>query len=200
MGLVVRISAYFPPDASPPVAFREAFGRVAALEAKFSTYRQDSELRRLQAAAWRVPTPVSPEMAFVLGHALRIARDSGGAFDPTVGSVTRLLRQGSERRRGPPEAALREAWIRTGWDQIRLDMPERMVSLSRRDLQLDLGGIAKGYIADEALAAMQRAGPPGHSSRWPGTLRWVPLPQARRAGGSGLTEPVRAAPSNGSWF
>ena len=160
MGIVVRIAAYFPPDASPPRTFREAFDRIGSLAARFSSYREDSELRLLEATAWREPVPVSPEFAFLLEQALRLARDSGGAFDPTLGSVTRLLRAESRPLGGPEEELLREAWSRTGWEGISLDMETRTVSLAHRGMQLDLGGIAKGYIADEALAKVRMRGVP----------------------------------------
>ncbi len=158
MGLVVRISAYFPLDASPPTAFRAAYARVAELAAKFSTYREDSELRLVEDVAWREPVLISPEFAFLLGHALRLARDSGGAFDPTLGNVTRLFRAKDWQRAGPPDRTLAEAWSRTGWKRVELHSSSRMLSFAHRGVQLDLGGIAKGYVADEALAEMQRAG------------------------------------------
>ncbi len=157
MGLVVRISAYFPSGSKPPEVFRAAFERVAVLAAKFSTYQANSELRRLEGVAWREPVRVSDEFVFLLGHALQVARDSDGGFDPTIGSVTRLLRAGRWGRRGPPDHLLRQAWDRTGWKQIDLRPASRTVSFTRRGVQLDLGGIAKGYIADEALAELRRA-------------------------------------------
>ncbi len=158
MGTVVRIEAYIPGDASAPKAFRAAFDRIGFLARKFSSYREDSELRQVEKRAGRARVSVSHEFAFLLGAALRIARESGGAFDPTVGRVTRLARADGWRREGPSARALREAWRRTGWRRVRLDETSRSVRFARRGMQLDLGGIAKGYIADEALEALAKAG------------------------------------------
>ena len=158
MGGVVRISAYFPPEISPPGAFQHAFDRVGAVSQKFSSYDEGSELRSIEEAAWHEPTPVSPEFARLLGHALQLARQTGGAFDPTLGRVTRLLRTKGWRREGPPKEALLEAWNRTGWAHVELDASKLELSIVRQGLQFDLGGIAKGYAADEALAALKRAG------------------------------------------
>ena len=158
MGVVVRISAYMPASIDPPQAFREAFDRVAAVSQRFSSYDDASELRQVEQMAWQGRTPVSAEFARLLGHGLRLARLSGGAFDPTLGSVTRLLRTEGWGSAGPPESELREAWSRTGWAHVHLSSPRLEVSVGRRGLQFDLGGIAKGYAADEALAALRRIG------------------------------------------
>ena len=158
MGVVVRIRAYFPPDVGPPGAFRQAFDRVRAVARRFSSYSEDSELRNVEETAWRQPTPVSPELARLLGHALQLARQTDGAFDPTLGRVTRLLRAKGWGDEGPPQDAFLEARSLTGWTHVRLDASSLEVSIGRRGLQFDLGGIAKGFAADEALAALQRAG------------------------------------------
>jgi len=94
MGAVVRIEAYVPAGISPALAFRAAFDRVGELAGRLSSYRADSELRQLERKAWRSPTSVSEDFARVLGHAIELARQSDGAFDPTLGRVTRLVRAG----------------------------------------------------------------------------------------------------------
>ena len=158
MGAVVRISAYFPAGVDPPRVFRRAFDRVETVTRRFSSYDSGSELRRVERLAWREPTPVSPEFARLLAQALRLARESGGAFDPTLGRVTRLLRGEGWGRGAPSEDRLRKAWRRTGWSHVELDASNLSIAFTIRGLQLDLGGIAKGYAADEALAALRRAG------------------------------------------
>ena len=158
MGAVVRIDAYVPQDVSVARAFRSAFDRVALLARRLSSYREDSELREVESRAWREPVPASIDFVRVLGAALRIARESGGAFDPTLGRVTRLLRGPGWGREGPGREALAEAWTRTGWTNVELDAGSRTVFLRRRGVQFDFGGIAKGYIADQALQALGQAG------------------------------------------
>ena len=158
MGVVVRIEAYFPPGASAPRTFRAAFDRIASLERTFSTYRADSELRQVEERAWRRSVGVSRDLATVLDQALRLARQSQGAFDPTLRRVTRLVREPGRGRASLSERALREAWRRTGWRHVQFDAGRRTLRVRRRGLQWDLGGIAKGYIADEALGALERAG------------------------------------------
>ena len=160
MGVVVRLEAYFPSGANPARVFRATFDRIADLSLKFSSYRDDSELREVERHAWREPHPVSTEFAHLLGEALVLARESGGAFDPTVGRVTRLLRKPTSGPEGPNRRELRKAWDASGWRHVELDARNQTVFIRKRGLQLDLGGIAKGYIADQALKTLAMSGVP----------------------------------------
>ena len=158
VGTLVRIDAYVPADAGPPQIFRAVFDRVAELEMIFSTYRPDSELRQLEVRAWRHAVPVSGELSELLGRALELARASGGAFDPTLGRATRLVRASGWGREGPASAALEEALLESGWQHVEIRGSPPTTYLSDRGLAMDLGGIAKGYIADQALAELARLG------------------------------------------
>lgn len=158
MGLVVRIEAYVPENVNPALAFRAAFDRVGELERKLSSYREDSELREVERKAWRARVPVSGDLAFVLSRAIELARQSNGAYDPTLGRVTRLVRAHGWGRAGPDPLDLRDAWNLTGWRHVEVDQAARTVFFHRRGLQIDLGGIAKGFIADEALKTLRVAG------------------------------------------
>ncbi len=157
-GTLVRIEACFPSGVNPPGAFRAAFDRVAEIERCLSSYLEHSELRRLEPLAWRHAVPVSPDLGSVLAMALKLARDSQGAFDPTLGRVTRLLRAFGWGRQGPEPATLRAALRHTGWRHVELGARGRAVFIGKRGITLDLGGVAKGYIADQALAELARLG------------------------------------------
>ena len=151
LGLVVRIEAYASQAVNPARAFRAAFDRVADLEQKFSSYRQNSEIRRVEDRAWKEPVPVSNDLSRLLRLALSIARETGGAFDPAIGALTRLARESGL----PVTPAQHQAFARarrfTGWQQVSLDSERGTVLLMAKGVRFDLGGIAKGYIADEAL-------------------------------------------------
>ena len=158
MGVIVRIDAYLPGDTNPARVFRAAFDRVATLEQTFSSYRADSEVRRVEKLAWREPIPISAEFSAVLGHALTVAGASGGAFDPTVGSITGLLRRNKTLQTPSDRAAMAAARSLTGWREVEHDASAGTVFLRRQGMQLDFGGIAKGYIADEVLRVLKQAG------------------------------------------
>ena len=158
MGMVVRVEAYVPENINPARAFRAAFDRVANLAHSLSSYRDDSEVRAVERKAWKSHVPISEDLAAVLGRALELARRSEGAFDPTLGRVTRLVRARGRGQTGPEPSALEDAWKLTGWQHVELDQASRTVFLGLQGLQIDLGGVAKGFIADEALKTLRQAG------------------------------------------
>jgi FAD:protein FMN transferase len=158
MGVEARVVLYAPDEETAARAARSAFARIAVLDSLLSDYRVDSELNRLSAASGGPPVSVSGELFFVLSRAQELARLSGGAFDVTIGPLVRLWREA--RRSGvlPSPEAREAAMARTGWRYLRLDSATRSARLLRPGMQLDLGGIAKGYAADEALAALRAEG------------------------------------------
>ncbi|MCH7801610.1 MAG: FAD:protein FMN transferase, partial [Chloroflexi bacterium] len=83
---------------------------------------------------------------------------TGGAFDVTVGPYVRLWRRARRGKTMPLERLLTEAKTSVGYRHLRLDEHRRTVQLTRAKMRLDLGGIAKGYAADEALAVLKRHG------------------------------------------
>ena len=158
MGIEARIVLYAPGEEAAARAARAGFARIALLDSLLSDYRVDSELNRLSAASGGPPVRVSEELFFVLSRAQEIARLSDGAFDVTSGPLVRLWREA--RRTGvlPSPEQRREASARSGWSYLVLDSAARTARLLRPGMQLDLGGIAKGYAADEALAALRAEG------------------------------------------
>jgi thiamine biosynthesis lipoprotein len=202
MGIEARLVLYAPDEREAADAARAAFGRIARLDSLMSDYRSDSELSRLSARAGGPPVPVSDELFLVLARAQALARLSDGAFDVTVGPLVRLWRQARRTATLPSPAELAEARSRVGWRHLRLDSVARTAHLLRPGMLLDLGGIAKGYAADEALRALRAAGveralvemggdlvagaPPPGEPGWHVTVssaapERAPLPLARRA-------------------
>lgn len=159
MGTEVRLVLYAPDSARASEAAEAAFARLDTLNTRLSDYRAESELNRLSATAgtgrW---VPVSEELWTVLAEARRLAEATGGAFDPTVGPLTRWWRWARRRNQLPPAEALAEALEAVGYRHVRLDSAKRRVRLDRPGMRLDLGGIAKGYAADEALAVLAAHG------------------------------------------
>jgi thiamine biosynthesis lipoprotein len=159
MGMPVRIVLYAAEPALAERAARAAFARVAELDAILTDYRPDSELSRL-AGTTGIWTPISADLFAVLKRALEIAEASGGAFDPTVGPLTLMWREVRRTRRLPEATELASARARVGWRYLRLDDTPRAARLDRAGMRLDLGGIAKGYILQEALTVLASQGTP----------------------------------------
>jgi thiamine biosynthesis lipoprotein len=150
MGMPVRIRLYSSSEAHARAAAAAAFARIAALDQVMSDYRPDSELRRL-GRRW---SPVSRELVAVVERAIEIADATGGAFDPTVGPLVGLWREARQSRRLPEATAIVAAKRLVGWQHVQLDAARSTVRLARDGVRLDLGGIAKGYIIQQALQAM----------------------------------------------
>lgn len=158
MGVQARIVLYAPEAQAARTAALAAFDRLAALEDVMSDYRPASELMRLCARSGGDPVPVSDDLFAVLARAEELARLSDGAFDVTVGPYVRLWRAARRTGRMPAADALAEAAARVGWRHVVLDAAAQTVRLAVPGMQLDLGGIAKGYAIDAALAVLRAHG------------------------------------------
>ncbi len=152
MGTVARITAYAP-DAAP---VRAAFARIHALDAALSDYKPESELMRLCRRGRAGPVAVSDDLFRVLALSQEIAGASDGAFDVTLGPVVRLWRQARAEKRLPTPEELARARAAAG--HRNLVVRSGAVELLAEGMSLDLGGIAKGFAASEALAAMRALG------------------------------------------
>jgi FAD:protein FMN transferase len=158
MGTLVKITVYTSSEDDARRAFGAGFDRIAALDAILSDYKPDSELSRISGIAVGTPVKVSRDLFTVLEAAQELAEATGGAFDITQGPVIRLWREARRSRHVPDADALREAASRTGHQKLHVDRDRCTVRLDRPGMVLDVGGIAKGYAASEALAAISNLG------------------------------------------
>ncbi len=156
MGTLFSIKLYAANEQQAKNAFRAAFARIAELDATLSDYRGDSELSR--ATKSPPPVAVSNDLYTVLAKGQWLAEQTDGAFDVTVGSLTHLWRRSRRARVLPDDAVLQDALRRSGYQKMHLDPSAHSVCFDVRDMQLDVGGIAKGYAADQALAVLSQAG------------------------------------------
>jgi FAD:protein FMN transferase len=154
MGTKFRIVLYAPDQSTADKAAKAAFARVAHLNRVMSDYIADSELMTLCKKSEKAPTgpiPVSDELFFVLDKAREVSELSDGAFDVTIGPVVRLWRQARKDRELPEPDVLKATLKRVGYKNVELDPKAKTVNLKIAGMLLDLGGIAKGYAADEGL-------------------------------------------------
>lgn len=158
MGVEARLVLYASDSTRAVEAARAAFQRIAELDAIMSDYREDSELMQLTRAPAGAWVPVSEPLWAVLERAQELAQLSDGAFDVTAGPLIQLWREARRTGELPDPDALRVARSRSGWTHLSLDPDRRAVRLAVNGMRLDLGGIAKGYAADEALAVLRRQG------------------------------------------
>jgi thiamine biosynthesis lipoprotein len=158
MGTTIKIIVYAADQATADRAAKAAFARVAELDGIMSDYKPASELMRLCAKAGGDPVMVSDDLWTVLERAQEVAKRSDGAFDVTVGPMVRMWRRARRTRQMPDEEDLAKAKALVGYDKVTLDPKAHTVRLAKKGMQLDLGGIAKGYAADQALAVLKKDG------------------------------------------
>lgn len=168
MGTLFTIRVWVPHDVEPEnhslerctAACREAFDRVAELNGVFSDYLIDSELSRLSRAPADTEVLVSEALLDILLQAEELHRRSGGAFDVTVGPMVRLWRRARKNGELPRREQIDAARARTGMEHLAIDPNRRTVRKGVDGMSLDLGGIAKGYAADEMLRLLEERGFP----------------------------------------
>lgn len=159
MGVRFQIILYAPSDEVAERAFQLAFGEIERLDNLLSDYKPESELSMLgMGSPHHEAVAIDPSFAEVLRAAVSISELSDGAFDPTVGPLTRLWRKSQRVKTLPDEATLSEALNATGYQAVQIDADESAVRLKLDGMRLDLGGIAKGYAADRALSELREIG------------------------------------------
>ena len=170
----------------PPIlAFREAH----RLDAMLSNYQDESEWSHVNREAAAHPVDVTPELFSVLSSCLEYSRQSDGAFDITVGALMKVWGFYKGEGRMPRPADVTDALAKVGYRHVLLDPSARTVRFSRRGIELDPGGIGKGYAVDRIVDVLKRervdvalvsasgssiyglGAPPEDSRGWPITIR-----------------------------
>lgn len=167
MGVEFEVVLYAADEAQAAAALTKAMDRIAALDQALSDYDLASELSKLSAtshpadakAASAFPAvKVSDDLWTVLTASQEISRASGGAFDVTVGPLTKLWRRARRQKELPDAELLQAAQAAVGYRFLKLDPAARTAQLLKPNMRLDLGGIAKGYAADEAVKTVVAGG------------------------------------------
>ncbi len=161
MGTYVRAVVYAESETDALRAFDAAYARLEQLNAVMSDYDRTSELSRLSASSGRgEAVHVSDDLWKVLDASVNMSRASGGAFDVTVGPMVVLWRRARRLQQLPAPRRIEAAKQAVGYQHVKLDAARKTVTLQQSDMRLDLGGIAKGYAAQEALAEFTSRGLP----------------------------------------
>ena len=158
MGSDFVVKFYAPDEAVARRAAAEVFERVDVLNGIFSDYEPESELSRLTGQPAGQPVKTSLELFSILQRGQMLARETDGAFDITIGPYTQLWRESRRQKRLAVAEELQAAGRVAGHKKLQLDPNGPNVTCLVPNMRLDLGGIAKGWAADEALAVLSRHG------------------------------------------
>ncbi len=148
-------------DSLASKAADEAFARIEELNHIMSDYEEDSELSQISRTSGSGrAVKVSDDLFNVLKESIRMAELSNGLFDITIGPMSKFWRVArmSPDPQLPSDKELIDLQKKVGYQHIKLDEENQTVELLKPNMQLDLGGIAKGYAAEEALNVLESYG------------------------------------------
>lgn len=165
-----------------------AWARLRELNSRFTDYDPESELMWLCRQPPGSPVLVSPELYAVLLDAQKVSRMTGGAFDITIGPLKRLWKQSGRDNRLPSPEKLQNAFAITGYQKVAL-LPGQTVSLAVPGMHLDLGGIAKGYAAQDLVRLISARGFPAVLVAASGDIAVGEAPPAKKGWPVGVVTP-----------
>ncbi len=153
MDTVVTLSAN---GAQAEEAIEESLQRLKELDTLLAP--KSEELEQLSRSAGKQPVKISPELYHILEVSQEYSKRTDGAWDVTAGKLVELWGIGTEHARVPTEEEIAAALQKVGWEHLQLDADGQTAYLEREGMKLDLGGIAKGYAADEVRRIYEQHG------------------------------------------
>lgn len=139
-------------------ASKEVFDEVRRLDNLLSHYKPDSEWSKVNREAVDHPVRVSKELFELLEACVGYSRQSEGTFDITVGPLMKLWGFFGNENAGPmpkPEEVA-ETMKRIGYRNILLDEPKGTIAFAKKGIELDPGGVGKGYAVDRAAEILRK--------------------------------------------
>jgi FAD:protein FMN transferase len=157
MGTLVKITVVARSESVAQAAATTGFAEIHRLEELLSTWIPTSELSRVNTLAGVMPVPVSPETMTVVQGAIQVAEMTHGGFNIAIGPAVDAWNV-IEGRRIPTEPELEALRPLIDLMSVHVDAGERTIFLEKAGMRIDVGGIGKGYAADQAVMAMKKAG------------------------------------------
>jgi thiamine biosynthesis lipoprotein len=182
MGTSIEVEAFGGTAATRAAAGEEAFAAFAEVDRLMSNYRDDSELALINREAARQPVRISDPMMSVLQAAQKVSAQSAGSFDVTIGPLVRLWGFHDKKPHLPSAEELAVAGGLVNYRNLVLDPAAHTARFTRPGVELDLGGIAKGFAVEIAANVLRRRGLSGFIDAGgnqyllgtpPGRTRWT---------------------------
>jgi FAD:protein FMN transferase len=158
MGTTFSIVLYGSDTAPMDQAIGAAFDEVHRLDALLSNYKPGSEWSRINREAADHPVEVSPELFRLLSDCMEYSRASEGTFDLTVGPLMRAWGFFGGERHVPSDGQIREALELVGYRHVQLNPRNQTVRFDRRGVEIDPGGVGKGYAVDRMVEILRARG------------------------------------------
>ena len=146
-------------EAALKAKFEKAIAEIRRLEGLMTTWRDDSEISKVNAGAGKEAVTVSPETLSVIEKSVWMSEHSEGVFDITFEAMHGLWKFDQDlEEKIPPRAAVERARRLIDYKQIKIDHEKRTVKLAKKGMRMSLGGIAKGYAVDAASHVLEAEG------------------------------------------
>jgi thiamine biosynthesis lipoprotein len=158
MGSTYSVEVYGRDRAQLEDAADAALDEAKRLDELLSNYKPESEWSRVNQRAAAGPVAVSPELFQLLSACLSYSRESEGAFDISVGPLMKVWGFYKGTGHLPHAAEVAAAMTKVGYRHIHLDARAQTVSFDRQGVELDPGGIGKGYAVDRMVDVLKRKG------------------------------------------
>ena len=133
----------------------QAFEEIDRLDAQMSDYKPESELSRINREASHHAVLVEPGLFHLIQDSVRYSEETDGAFDITVGPLMKAWGFFRGQGRRPSRGELREVLRHVGYQHVKLEPASRTLKFDEEGIELDLGGIAKGYAVDQAVQILR---------------------------------------------
>ena len=188
MGTRGTITLYGLSDEEAGAAAADAFREMHRVESVMSTWKEDSEISRLNRDGQNKPFKVSRELFLLINKIIQYSRATNAAFDVTARPVVRLWGfQGGEPRL-PTDQEMFDALRKVGWRKIVLDAADTSITL-HGGATIDLAGIGKGYAVDRCVAILKDHGVESGLVDLGGNMFAIGTPPGREAWSIGIRDP-----------
>ena len=158
MGSTFSVALYGTDRIKLEAAADAALEEAQRLDEMLSNYKPESELSLVNRDAAQWPVRVSPELFRLLSDAVEYSRESEGAFDMTVGPLMKVWGFYKGTGHLPHQAEVAAALTKVGYRHIQLDADAGTVRFDRPGVELDPGGIGKGYAVDKMVEILKQRG------------------------------------------
>ncbi|WP_434655515.1 FAD:protein FMN transferase [Thermoanaerobacterium thermosaccharolyticum] len=153
MDTVMQVTAY---GKNAKKAVDESMEKLKEIDNLMSSQKNGSDVEKINENAGKKYVKVNPETFYVIKTALKYGEISGGNFDITIAPLINLWGIGTDHAHVPTESQIKDAMKYINYKDVLLDEKNDEVKLSRKGMSIDLGGIAKGYAADEIENIMKK--------------------------------------------
>ena len=160
MDTYCTITIVSPSEEKAKEAIESGFNEIQKLDTYLNNFSPDSEISAISGSAGIKPVRVSSETLELIEKTIGISELTNGAFDPTIAPVLKLWKFSGRPASPtiPPDAAIKDALKLVDYRKIHINKKTSEIFLQKKGMELDLGGIAKGYAADKAIEAIKAKG------------------------------------------